>query len=633
MSMGTSETLEVILKITATGDAKSKMDDLAKGTKVLQSEEEKLQQKVVARMRKMHEASRIQEEMIRVGLQKGPATEEEKYQKLLERRLGLLQQNKRIQEDLVKLGAKAGPKSQQQEFHEAYERKIKDMEKRSYIEQKMIESGHKEDPEIVRMEKERKKSLQMEERASARESAAEARIRAKDDAALGRHLGKQEEYGQQKQMKTFLAGLAGRPLEAGLSAMIPSGAGHAAKLNLAMAVITAGKAIMTTTGQFVNINNNTTMTGQEQNRAMGRAVGFGDFIDAYDAIDGTTEHIRKVEEESHPLAMAKMEGETRMYRETYPIRQEERRLDQSASMLNRQIGSGAAAANNWKMVDRSTVGGEREYEQEKLRYRTSIDKERAENALSLAKGDRGFALKEAKERESLANEAMKRFQNLHAKARLEVNPGSRNELLKDAEAANTEMMKRQEEYQQRILEAKQAGVRVAEAESQLRQVSINHQRQELNLLKEKESRIASSARTLGGMNEGDKQASVAALKEIQKAGRVDAVPPEMLAMAQRVAPNFIGKLMDEQGERDRQRFGIGQIEGDPESLRDVRAEIQQKDVKVEVAVNLDAKEVANQLSANIKGLVAEITTSISKEMQAEFARIRIGNEQRYATAK
>lgn len=608
-----NETLEVTVKFNAGGDAKQKIDDLAAGTKKLETAEEKYQAKILARLRAQNEAQRMQEDMVKMGISPRALSDEERYQKLFAKRLDQLREAKRLNDDLVKAGARAGPQApltSEQRYQQDFTRRVDGMKTKERMDKDLIAAGLKADPAVAKQEAETRQQHAKAEEARRRSG----------------------EYSDQKQMKTFLSMIAGRPVEAGMSAMIGSGAGHAAKLNIAMAVAAAVPLAMSKVTELSNIQQNSSMTGVQKDRAIGRSMGLGFLIDFADAVDGTTERMRKLNEIINPQLMIQAAGETEKIRSRHPMEMEQFKAGTAAGLQNRYVSAGSGAAFTWQSHDRMTMQSEREYEVQERMKPHEIAKERAERSAQAAEAESNKSRAAWGKSSDATNSAAARGAAINKQLGSVQGPAERLKLLQDYERAATEYASRAAEAEQRIRESKEAGLRVAQAESQVRQAAIAMQREELGLLKDKQSRINQSVRSIGQMSEMDYQVAAGSLRELQQTGDVNSLPPEMLSQVQQLAPGYAGKLTDIRGDARRAELGIGELEGDPETRQEINHAVEKMNATINVSIELDAQTLANRIDEKLQGYIAAIDAIIDAKTAAA-KRSQWANEQlRHATS-
>jgi len=107
----------------------------------------------------------------------------------------------------------------------------------------------------------------------------------------------------------------------------------------------------------------------------------------------------------------------------------------------------------------------------------------------------------------------------------------------------------------------------------------------------------------------------------------------MLSMAQQIAPGYVGKLVEERGEKRRKESGIGEIEGDPETLKEVRAKSQELNATINVAIDLDVQAVANMLIQGLTGVSGGLVASVRREQETKAQAVLTGVQMQNAAKR
>ena len=180
--------------------------------------------------------------------------------------------------------------------------------------------------------------------------------------------------------------------------------------------------------------------------------------------------------------------------------------------------------------------------------------------------------------------------------------------------------------------AKEAGARAAEAESAHRKAQLEIQRQQLQLLREQEQRMAGIQQSAGAMSRGEFAAAARALRQVNQRGAGN-VTAATLARAGTLAPEFIAA--------EREKLGgqrIGQLRGivgaenfgrnfgsdfaNGETAADIRKKIDKVQANVQVAIQMDEKQLADSIVKAIEPVFKRLKDVLDLEIRRIESEIR-----------
>ena len=431
---------------------------------------------------------------------------------------------------------------------------------------------------------------------------------------------------------TRLTGAVGRGGAAGgLSAM-------GGKAGLVGAGIEAFGQAMERTTKAVEISGNTYTTSAQKTREL--VAEFvplgGTIIKLGDAIDGTTNKLRQNAER---FEVAKAQDAVAY---DYRAKIASAGMEQKgyAANLNAVRGNPMAA---YQTYDRGTLAGERATGEQEHRLgaanATTVATREADAAQEM-KRNAAAAVKAADARfyaqQGRVADAASKYRGI---VNSENSGGGRNKAGRDA-AAQSELLERSRltkeiaVREEAIAKAKDAGVKSAQAEHGLRQTVIGQQKAELAILREKEGRMRGMAQGAGAMGRGEFMANANALKMYQQADGQD-IPPEIEAMAAKLAPDLVRKNQEKRGEgRYDELKGVLGDEGFKDAFRgdfskggglgDTRAAGDKLAANIQVNIDLDAAKMAAELATQLGPVLANLIKFMAVSLEGEAGKVKSG---------
>lgn len=381
-----------------------------------------------------------------------------------------------------------------------------------------------------------------------------------------------------------------------------------------------------------------TTSAQRTRMIVDELVPFGSALNKLvDAISGTADAIFR-RNQQFAINMGKIDLVARHD-------QQERRLstEQAEAEVRRtHLDRNRPAA--YRDHDRTTVGGQHAYQEQGITL-PAQDAARAarvtaESARSMynAEGAREARLRERlKELES--NRAGLNRNLADQRQRENVFGGVRNEAGINAAAAAVQENERQIAAQtaainEQILRTKEAGVKAAEAESRLRRSMIDVQKAELEVLKQREQRMAGIQQSLGSMSRGQFGASARAVEQVRRRGIAN-VSAQTAGLASQIAPEFVARqreaLGGERAAQLRGRMGaeaFGQVYGSDfgpgSTLADTRRNIDRVQAEVRVAVQVDERALASEIIKNLEPTFQRFIDNVNAQIRSMENDIRAG---------
>lgn len=354
-----------------------------------------------------------------------------------------------------------------------------------------------------------------------------------------------------------------------------------------------------------------------------------------EALDGTTEAVA--------AAMRKQEREMASINYRAAARSDYRsfeadRYQPIEAMLRAENHPGAPrlTAGSITAYDRSSAIGERKSAEAAIRDPAADAVGRADRAArgsALNRDTQAGISAEAQRARDRAKEeadaAVKRVRDLRA---AENSGGDRNkkgiaEATADANIALERFARLDAQAKAEMERHANAITKAAEDEGAARRAVIDLQKAELQILEQKEQRMAGFAQKLGSMNEGDFEMAKAALEALKESG-IENLPAEMADMAAQVAPEFVAKEREKLGEKRAKEIagpgGVGQGLDDSllasfekETIAQVRAQVDKVRADVRVSVDIDAKTTAEEI---LKGL-APIMGAFGKALDVRVQKL------------
>lgn len=225
------------------------------------------------------------------------------------------------------------------------------------------------------------------------------------------------------------------------------------------------------------------------------------------------------------------------------------------------FAAGGQGRGGWRWTqqyDRSTVAGERGYQEELLRLPgidASMDAERQAAAAGRTLGDERGTLGRIESAREAARHRQERAMGRHASLKTgEKGLAGRNQIarqnaLTEWNAANIDVAALDQQRLQQIERVRDAAVNAAQAEAQARQRNIDLMRTELSIQENRTNRLINAAQTFGAMNPLEQALAANALRAVRDRG-VRGVTPEVLARARALNPEFVGMAQRNRAETE-----------------------------------------------------------------------------------
>jgi hypothetical protein len=196
------------------------------------------------------------------------------------------------------------------------------------------------------------------------------------------------------------------------------------------------------------------------------------------------------------------------------------------------------------------------------------------------------------------------------------------------EQVTSEIAANEVEIQREITRQKELGVKAAQAESAVRKANINLAREDLAILQSKESRLTSQAVRLGGMSAYERQTGLEAARLVKQHG-IAALPPQVLAQAERFAPEYVRKEKEKFGQTTEEgRAGLREGFLEKGDLTAVRAEVAKAQTNVRVAISLDEQALAQKIAGIIAASFGKLLESIRVKQDAQEKELRARQQRR-----
>ena len=185
-----------------------------------------------------------------------------------------------------------------------------------------------------------------------------------------------------------------------------------------------------------------------------------------------------------------------------------------------------------------------------------------------------------------------------------------------------------------IARAKEAGVRAVEAEAQHRRSLIDLQRAELDVLKQREQRMAAMQQAAGGMSRGEFAGAVRAARQVADRGIAN-VSAATAGRAAAFAPEFIAREREALGgqrydaargmlgaERFGRMFGGDFTPG--RTLADTRQQIDRVTADVRVNIQMNEQRLAEDLAKAIEPTLARLFEAFEVRIRNIESEVRTG---------
>jgi hypothetical protein len=206
--------------------------------------------------------------------------------------------------------------------------------------------------------------------------------------------------------------------------------------------------------------------------------------------------------------------------------------------------------------------------------------------------------------------------------------GQAQELASKATAAGKENLEAQKAAQDAVTKA-------AEAEGAVRRANLEVQRDKLNLLKSEEDTSRRTARTLGSMNEGELQSTLAAIEQI-KAHGIETATDQQRAQVRQAAPEFIGKIEEERGqtgtakqiqEATGQRL-LGDVAKERQALAGtITIEAKVDEAQTKEAIGKALRDASGELKDAFLQLAKDAVRQVALDIQQQHQQDRLQQQQ------
>ena len=321
---------------------------------------------------------------------------------------------------------------------------------------------------------------------------------------------------------------------------------------------------------------------------------------------------------------------------------------QVAGEYRAQVYRGRASAGNplaeYQTFDRRTVAGMQRYGEQAAMLPAQDAEREARVGMSATRSSANFEQVRLGEARTKLRDLERDRVRLQAdlaqqRQREEVFGGQRNQAGVNAAAAavleNEKMIASQiATLNDQIQRAKEAGVRATEAEAQHRRSLIDLQRAELDVLKQREQRMAAIQQAAGSMSRGEFAGSVRALRQVQDRG-IGNVSAATAARAAQIAPDYIGREREALGgqriDAARGMLGadrFGRAFGDDftpgRTLADTRQQIDRVTADVRVNIQINEQRMAEDLAKAIEPTLARLFEAFEVRVRNIEAEIKAG---------
>lgn len=163
---------------------------------------------------------------------------------------------------------------------------------------------------------------------------------------------------------------------------------------------------------------------------------------------------------------------------------------------------------------------------------------------------------------------------------------------------------------------------------------IDVQKAELEVLKQREQRMAGIQQSLGSMSRGQFGASARAVEQVRRRGIAN-VSAQTAGLASQIAPEFINRQREQLGgERAAQLRGrmgaeaFGQVYGNDFSpgntLADTRRNIDRVQAEVRVAVQVDERALASEIIKTLEPVFQRLIDNVNAQIRSMENDIRAG---------
>jgi hypothetical protein len=199
---------------------------------------------------------------------------------------------------------------------------------------------------------------------------------------------------------------------------------------------------------------------------------------------------------------------------------------------------------------------------------------------------------------------------------------TREERGREALEANRALQGNEQLIQQASLQLQERQTVAAEKESLARKTSLAVLRDQVEVLRARGQMILAETESAGRMNPLQRQIGLQALRAVKAGGR-DSVTPEMLGLAEQLAPAYMRDLYARHGAKAPETEAL-KAEGfwRPESIEAIRTELGKVQTQVQVAINLDEAALAERIAEALRDGMTRLIASMRIQMGRELDDLR-----------
>jgi hypothetical protein len=412
-------------------------------------------------------------------------------------------------------------------------------------------------------------------------------------------------------------GAANQPgVPPGVAGMPPGGGLGAAAI--AAAVVTA---VRTATSLGDAFNNSTMGTTQKFESA---AKGFGPTKMGWDlasSLTGTTDMLRR-QNAIYEDAAKQVAVLARAFAEAAVV------IKQAGGLGDTSRVHGLAPLVGFAGGDRSTVAGERAFQQASAMVPLEIARRRAEINSSAAYLGAGRAGIKTAEAEQEVAEAQKAFDNrkenweqygknggqgMRERAAL----GLQQRAL-ELEAAQAKLTAARKAEQQSVTEAVQA-------ESQVRKAGIAVEQQRLSILIQQENRVKNQATTFASLNEAEKSQALQIAQMAKTRGVANLTPEQRGLLSRAGGGEFVNKELEKLGAADPRFKQLKGLlgEGDEADLAKIQKERVRVENKIAIDVQIDEQKLARDMSDQVGAVLKKVVEDLREQFRIQMQKIEV----------
>lgn len=298
---------------------------------------------------------------------------------------------------------------------------------------------------------------------------------------------------------------------------------------------------------------------------------------------------------------------------------------QQAGLTSRAESFGRSRAVLPPDMARDSAAGERAFREESRLYPLRVQAARAEREATAASRERLAADQEMNKLASRGKDLDSERLKLTKALRDEDSGPGRERILRGLQVSEQEIQANQQAQRQAIQTRAEArnretGARADVARNQAAQFGAQAEN-----LEERAARSAGGARSLGMMNPLERRQAAMAVEAAQQFG-LDALPPELKALAAQIAPETVGKQAEKLGAGTDEFKRLSAVApadfaGDPEKLRQEAAEMRRKQAEKE----FDADKMVATTAASVGKDMAKAVESVIKTIGESFERTLFNN--------